>query len=211
MIQHRPLEQRPLPDLPTVQRITGTFNAKNAGGTSAYSNVFSFTTVPATSGVPALTAPSDGATGIAIAPTLTWGTVTGAATYRVQLSTISTFATTVVDDSTLTVGTKAITGLANSTVYYWRANAKNSGGTSAWAVAYSFTTIVAAPATAPSLTMPANAAIGISITPTLTWGHGIRSSNISRTGFHDKYFCNNRCRRFNAHSWIKGNYNSSDQ
>jgi hypothetical protein len=145
-------------------------NAKNAGGTSAWSTFFSFTTVPATSGVPTLTAPSDGATSIALAPTLTWGTVSGAATYRVQLSTVSTFATTVVDDSTLTVGTKAITGLANSTTYYWRANAKNSGGTSAWATAYSFTTIVAAPATAPVLTTPANAATGISVTPTLTWG-----------------------------------------
>ena len=145
-------------------------NAKNAGGTSAWSGIFSFTTVPVTSGVPTLTSPSDAATGIAIAPTLTWGTVAGAVTYRVQLSTVSTFATTVADDSTLTVGTKAITGLTNSTVYYWRVNSKNSGGTSAWATAFSFTTIIAAPATAPTLTAPANAATGISVTPTLTWG-----------------------------------------
>ena len=70
---------------------------------------------PAAPAAPTLATPANAATGIAVAPTLTWGTVTGAVTYRVQLSTISTFATTVADDSTLTVGTKAITGLANST------------------------------------------------------------------------------------------------
>ena len=126
---------------------------------------------------PSLTSPANAATDIALAPTLTWGTVSGAATYRVQLSTISTFVTTVVDDSTLTVGTKAITGLANSIVYYWRVNAKNSTGTSGWAVAYSFTTVPTAPATAPTLSAPANAATGISVTPTLTWGTVAGASN----------------------------------
>ena len=144
-------------------------SASNTSGSSPWSTVFSFSTVLAAPATPVLTTPANAATGIAIAPTLTWGTVAGAVTYRIQLSTISTFATTVVDDSTLTVGTKAITGLANSTVYFWRANAKNAGGTSAWAAAYSFTTVIAAPATAPTLSTPANAATGISITPTLTW------------------------------------------
>ena len=145
-------------------------NAKNAGGTSAWTNAFSFTTNIAAPAVPVLSSPSDTARGIAVAPTLTWGTVAGAATYRLQLSIVSTFASTVVDDSTLTVGTKAITGLVNSVKYYWRVNAKNTGGTSAWAVAYSFTTLPAAPGTAPTLSAPANAAVGISVTPTLTWG-----------------------------------------
>jgi len=144
-------------------------NAKNTGGTSAWTSAFSFTTVPAAPAAPTLTIPANAATDVAIAPTLTWGTVTGAATYRVQVSTVTTFSTTVVDDSTLVVGTKAVTGLSNSTTYYWRANAKNAGGTSAWTSAFSFTTIVAAPG-APTLATPANAATGIAVTPTLTWG-----------------------------------------
>jgi hypothetical protein len=119
--------------------------------------------------VPTLLTPANAATDVVLAPTLTWGTVPGATTYRVQLSTISTFASTVADDSTLTAGTKAITGLSNSTTYYWRALSKNAGGTSAWAAPFSFTTIIAAPV-APALITPANAASFITSSVTLTWG-----------------------------------------
>jgi len=89
---------------------------------------------------PVLISPANAATGAVTSPTLTWGTVSGATSYRVQLSIGSAFTTTVVDDSNLTAGTKAITGLANSTTYYWRANAKNTGGTSSWSALFSFTT-----------------------------------------------------------------------
>jgi hypothetical protein len=145
-------------------------DAKNAGGTSAWSTAFSFTTVVAVSGVPVPTSPSNGATGVALAPALTWSTVTGAATYSVQVSTASDFSTGIVaDDSTLTAATKALTGLANSTQYYWRVNAKNAGGTSVWSSVSSFTTIVAIPGV-PTLTAPANNATGVALTPNLTWG-----------------------------------------
>ena len=142
-------------------------NAKNIGGTSGWSSVFSFTTVPAAPAAPVLSAPANAATEVVLAPTLTWGTVTGAVTYRVQLSTISTFATTVVDDSTLTAGTKAVIGLANTKTYYWRANAKNAGGSGAWSSVFSFSTKVLA---APVLVSPANSAILTSSSVTLVWG-----------------------------------------
>jgi hypothetical protein len=129
-------------------------NAKNTAGTSAWSSMWSFTTAVGAPVAPVLTNPANAATGIATSPTLTWGTVSNAATYRVQLSAVSTFATTIVNDSTLTAGTKAIAGLANGTTYYWRVNAKNIGGISAWSSAWSFTT-VALPA-APVLVAPAN-------------------------------------------------------
>ena len=141
-------------------------NAKNAGGTSAFSSIFSFTTAIA---VPVLISPATASTGISVNPTLTWGTVVGATTYRVQVSAISTFATTFTDDSTLSAGTKALTGLVNSTIYYWRVNAKGSGGTSSWSPIWNFTTIIAVPLT-PVLTAPVNASTGISITPSLSWG-----------------------------------------
>ncbi len=144
-------------------------NAKNAGGSSAWSTAFSFTTIVAASGVPVLSAPANGATGIAVNPTLTWGAVTGAITYRVQVSTASDFSTgIVVDDSTLTTASKALSSLANSTLYFWRVNAKNSGGTSAWSTAFSFTTIVAAPAV-PVLSAPVNNATGVAVNQTLSW------------------------------------------
>jgi hypothetical protein len=143
--------------------------AANEGGISAWSTVFSFTTVPAAPAAPILTLPANAAINIALTPTLTWGTVPGAVTYRVQLSTSSAFGTTIADDSTLTAGSKAITGLANNTQYYWRANAKNAGGTSAYSTVFSFLTIPVAPV-APVLTAPANLATGQSRNPTMTWG-----------------------------------------
>ena len=90
-------------------------------------------TIPAIPVVPALTSPANAATNISLTPTLTWGTVANAATYRVQVSTAAAFTSTALDDSSMTTGTRAITAaLANGTTYYWRVNAKNTGGTSAW-------------------------------------------------------------------------------
>jgi hypothetical protein len=144
-------------------------NAKNASGTSSWSSVFSFTTGMAVPSAPVLTQPANAVQSVSVTPTLIWGTVAIAATYRVQVSTINTFAGTVVDDSTLIVGSKAITGLSNMTTYFWRANAKNAGGTSSWSAVSSFTTVPAAPS-APVLSAPANAAVGLNATPQLTWG-----------------------------------------
>jgi len=140
-------------------------NAKNTTGTSAWTAVRNFTTVAVAPVTPVLTYPADAATGTPTSLTLTWGTVANAETYRVQLSTNSTFSSTIVDDSTVTAGSKTMTGLSGTTVYYWRVNAKNTGGTSAWSTLFSFTTGIAAPV----LTIPNNAATNVSITPTLTW------------------------------------------
>jgi uncharacterized repeat protein (TIGR02543 family) len=145
-------------------------NAKNAGGTSAWSTASSFTTIAAAPGAPVLSAPANNATGIAVSPTVTWNTVTGAVTYRVQVSTVSDFSTGIVaDDSTLTAASKALSSLTNNTLYYWRVNAKNAGGTSAWSTAFSFTTIVAAPG-APVLSAPANNATGVAVSQAVSWG-----------------------------------------
>jgi hypothetical protein len=115
-------------------------SASNSVGTSAWSPVFSFTTIPALPAIPVLAAPIDGATAVATSPTLSWIAASGAATYRVQVSTVNTFATRVVDDSTLTAITKAVSGLTPVTNYYWRVNAKNAGGASDWSATWGFTT-----------------------------------------------------------------------
>ncbi|PWB67958.1 hypothetical protein C3F09_12555, partial [candidate division GN15 bacterium] len=93
---------------------------------------------------PTLVSPTNGATGIAIAPTLTWNASTGATSYRAQVSTVSDFATTVYDQSGLVTTSASVTGLLNSTLYYWRVNATNAQGTSDWSSVWSFTTIPAA-------------------------------------------------------------------
>ena len=48
---------------------------------------------------PALSTPTDGAIDVALNPTLAWNAVIGAKTYRLQVSTSSAFAATVVDQA----------------------------------------------------------------------------------------------------------------
>jgi len=161
----------------TSQAMSGLLNAttyywkvsaSNTAGASLFSSVRSFTTLAAAPAVPTLASPADAATGVAVSTTLSWNASTGATNYRLQVASVSSFATTVVDDSTLTGTSRAVSGLSNNTTYYWRVSAKNAGGSSAFSAARSFTTIVAAPGV-PTLSAPANGATGVSVSPTLTW------------------------------------------
>jgi hypothetical protein len=144
-------------------------NATNAAGTSAWSSVWSFATLAAP-GIPALAAPTNGSTGQALAPALSWTTVTGAATYGCQVSTVSTFVNTLVSQTGLTAATATASGLTNSTKYYWRANAVNAAGTSAWSTVWNFTTL--APSAIVALSSPANAATNEPTSLTMSWGSG---------------------------------------
>lgn len=146
-------------------------NAKNSYGTSAWSSTWSFTTAsgaispPST---PVLLSPANGAIDQSLTPTLSWDASSGATSYRLQVSTSSTFSTLIVDDGTLTGTSKQIGPLSNATTYYWRVSASNTGGTSAYSTVWSFTT-VPVPPSAPTLLSPANGAIDQPTTLTLSW------------------------------------------
>jgi len=116
-------------------------NAKNLAGTSAYSIISNFTTITVAPAAPILTSPSTGSINQPITLTLNWGTVTGAVSYRVQLATDSLFVSLVVNDSTVTSTNKSVSGLGNNTIYFWRVNAKNVGGTSSWSAVWNFKTL----------------------------------------------------------------------
>ncbi len=149
-------------------------NAANAGGTGPYSTVFDFTTIIAAPLAPMLLTPADGATGVATNPSLRWNQSATATSYRVQLSLMSDFSTTVLD-STLADTSVAVTGLANSTVYYWRVNASNAGGTSPYSSIFDFTTIIATPS-APMLLTPADGATDVATNPTFKWNQSAGAS-----------------------------------
>ncbi|MEX0737536.1 MAG: fibronectin type III domain-containing protein [Bacteroidota bacterium] len=100
-----------------------------------------------TPAVPALASPSDGATGVATSPTLSWDASPGAASYQLQVSTDPSFTTTVVDQSGITDVSYSVSGLADNTLYYWQVNATNGGGTSSYSATWSFTT--SGPSTGP--------------------------------------------------------------
>jgi len=114
-----------------------------------------------------LVTPVNTAVNISTSPTLAWNAVPGAISYRLQISMDSTFTSTIYDDSTRKSNSQQIAGLTNGTNYYWRVNAKNSGGTSAYSSIWSFTTI--APPVAPVLVAPVNTAVNIATSPTLIW------------------------------------------
>ena len=144
--------------------------ARNAGGTTT-GPVWSFTTLDGPPSPPQNPSPANGATGVS-SPTvsLLWSSATGAPNYDVFLGT---------SNPPPQVGTSSngnqwiATNLAAGTTYFWQIVSRNSSGSTAGPV-WSFTTAAEAPPppTAPSSPSPADAATGVSTTPTLTWSAG---------------------------------------
>lgn len=157
-----------------VGRITGL-----PAGTVNNLLQINFGTVPSlpAPSVPTLSAPTNGATNQSLTPTLSWVAATAATTYNLQVSTSNTFATNIVDLTGLATTSRAISGLANSTTYYWRVSSTNTTGTSAWSAIRSFTTAapLAVP-TAPTLRSPAANATNVSRTPALSWNAATRAT-----------------------------------
>jgi hypothetical protein len=112
----------------------------------------SSTTINTIPSPPILAGPTNGSTGISINPALSWNASTGAVSYRLQLSTDSTFIAAAFDTSGLTTTSKSISRLSYQTKYYWRVDASNVSGTGVWSTIWSFTTIAAPTAVAPSNT-----------------------------------------------------------
>ena len=114
--------------------------AKNEIGWGTFSDKWNFSTVLA---MPLLTLPANNSTGISLTPLLTWGVVTGATSYRIQVSTDSLFATTQWDTTGVTAVTANVPAgkLTGLTKYYWRVNGTNESGTGAWSTVWNFRTL----------------------------------------------------------------------
>ena len=147
--------------------------AVNPGGTTyADSGLWwSFTTVPPAPGAFAKTSPVNAAVNVPLAPVLTWGSSAGAVSYQYCYDTIDNNACNATWISAGANTTVTLSGLTTSTTYYWQVRAVNTGGTTyanvgAW---WSFSTVPPPPA-AFAKTSPANTAINISLSPTLSWG-----------------------------------------
>ncbi len=170
------LEANPTATPATVQsaiKSNGTSNVIS-GVPSGTVNLLLYSVVvsgppPPPPAAPTLSSPANGATGVSTSPTLSWNASSGAASYTAQVSTDPGFATFVYNQSGITGTSTNVTGLAGNTVYYWRVNATNAGGTSAFSSTWSFTTAAGSPPAAPSLSSPLNGATNVSRTPTLTW------------------------------------------
>jgi hypothetical protein len=89
---------------------------------------------------PVWLSPANGSTGVSVSPTLSWDVSETATSYSLQVSTSSTFSSTVFDQSGIGSTSQQISGLSYSTMYYWHVSATNQFGTSNWSSAPHFTT-----------------------------------------------------------------------
>ncbi len=140
--------------------------------------VYSTTVTAAPPSTPVLASPANGAVGEPTTLVLSWNASAGASSYRLQVATDSLFASLVFDDSTITTTSKSVGPLSSNTRYFWRVDAKNPYGTSAYSTSRSFTTVIAPPA-APVLLAPANGALNQATALFLRWG-----SSATATSYH---------------------------
>ncbi|MFZ4589991.1 MAG: BNR-repeat neuraminidase N-terminal domain-containing protein [Ignavibacteria bacterium] len=129
--------------LPNLTKYFWRVKALNQTGWSGFSNVWYYTTIVAIPVAPALATPLNNATGVSLTPAFTWNTVSGAVSYRIQVSSDSNFVTTQWDTTGVAglTTTVPVGKLSQTTKYYWRVNATNAGGTGAWSVKWNFTTL----------------------------------------------------------------------
>jgi hypothetical protein len=113
-------------------------NAANPGGTSLWSGIWRFSTVFVPPNTPVLLSPASGTIGQPNSLNVYWSAANLASLYSLQVSTSSTFLSTIINQSGLTGESATINGLANDAEFYWRVNASNSGGISGWSSAWSF-------------------------------------------------------------------------
>ncbi len=89
---------------------------------------------------PNLVSPANGAKSQPITPALTWGIEAGASYYGVQVSTDSNFGSTVFELSASTATAQVADNCVAGTMYYWRVNATDAGGSGPWSGVWSFAT-----------------------------------------------------------------------
>jgi hypothetical protein len=152
--------------------------ARNGAGAGAWSGTRSFTT-PDVPDAPATPTVSDtDAAGFTAAWTTPANNGSGITGYRVQVSTSSTFGSTVLDTTT-TSTSRVVSGLDRATTYYVRVLATNGVGSGPWSPVKSVHTLPLPPG-APSLGVPST------ITPvgaSLSWAAPADNGGSGVTGY----------------------------
>ncbi|MBF63947.1 MAG: hypothetical protein CL671_05005 [Balneola sp.] len=127
--------------------------AKNSAGPSSWSSR-NFTTKDEPSNPPSkptLSSPDNGARDQELRPTLDWNSVSNVSSYELQVSTNSSFTSTVVSKTGLSSSVSQYQlssgeALDYEKTYYWRVQARNSDGGSGWTTPRNFTTEINSPA-----------------------------------------------------------------
>lgn len=95
---------------------------------------------PRAPGTPAIANVSGSGTTLPLTGEIQWSYVPGAEWYQIQISLVSSFASTAVDETDLTSRSYALAGLGNNTQYYARVRAFNQVGAGSWSRTAQFTT-----------------------------------------------------------------------
>ncbi len=124
--------------------------AEGIQGTSVWSTIRKFTTIPVIPDVPQLTIPENYAISLPTALTLSWGIANQADSYQLQIATDIYFGTIINDISNITTNSHYISNLAINKTYFWRVRSKNDAGLSQWSAKWQFTTDTAGAALPPA-------------------------------------------------------------
>ncbi|MCL4538756.1 MAG: T9SS type A sorting domain-containing protein [Bacteroidetes bacterium] len=125
--------------LQNLQKYYWRVRALNIGGTTPFSAADSFTTVTAAPPRPHLLSPFQQAS-VPRKSTFEWDSSASAISYDLQVSADNEFITIVVDTTVADTCIRLTTILEPGAQYYWRVNATNVGGTSAYSAVGGFTT-----------------------------------------------------------------------
>lgn len=140
-----------------------TFNTNN--DFSKWSATWSLRT-PIDSPLPVT--PENDATTVDLRPTFSWDHASDPGTnYTIQVSTIDTFQTVLINASSAVTSFIPSTDLPVNTTLYWRVRAQGTNGTSAWSPTFSFTT--ANPPSTPSILSPDESSLIATINLNLGW------------------------------------------
>ena len=125
--------------------------AQNSCGTSSWSASRTFATLCTPGGVPTLSTPANGATGLSQPIALDWSDVLLPLAYQVQVDNNSDFSSPNIDQQTLLIASSyAASGLTAGTTYYWRVRSQNLCGWGAWSASRTFA-VAGSDVTAPTI------------------------------------------------------------
>lgn len=154
-------------DLSSNTKYYWQVRAKGPGGYSGWSGAWEFTTGVGRPAVPTLKEPSNGDT-VSTSPTLSWNSVNGAKSYKLEVSLNSDVSKPFEKAEKLTATSYSLgTKLDNNKKYYWHVKAVNGDGESNWSGAFSFTTQSGKP-NAPALISPSSGTT-VPLNGTLQW------------------------------------------
>ena len=140
--------------------------ASNTKDTSAWSNIFSFTTI---SPPPYLIHPHDKMIGVTLSDSLKWHRQAAHDIYLVQISKTNDFKNPVVNLPSHTKSEFSLEDLEHNTQYYWRVLVNHAIEPSGWSAVRNFTTTFETP----TLNKPANELLNVSIPAAFSWSSAI--------------------------------------